>query len=1294
MDVAEFFEKYTETAAIGEMETEEGLLQSKNQALCFPSNADHTITFYLRNPKKFTLEPRYTFDTPDMPVNDADMEFVQDENDKSVVRLTFKQLFLRQREEMRELEYKDLSGTVSFYEPLSGRIFDSYRINLHANTAPPAILNPCFQLTSSGPDAEYIVCFYMPKIREVENRDGAANPIHSDTYDFYVNDQQLYINNDTTDTRIYRTRDDSGAAVRFTDVDPRFTTTAPSGMTSLEDGGFAFNSTNCPNGYIPMYFMTGLAPTTETTNITFTIRDDDGLSQSIAISNKAKQLNPPLYNVVNNQTCRADEDTGLYTIRITHDGLCTDDSPCGSGVTFNYTITETDGQQVFLGGTASTTTGRATGSAVINLPRGNYSITSTAFKNYYITSAASAVTNLAVRQPAIFYVRENGNNDDNGSRATPYRTINQAITDFKLGLGSHMYDADSDCEIRLLSDITPPDDYDFTAHNNAFVDISGAGFTSPVIIKGYGGQYTINANRSESSIGHVMYIGTGCNVTLNNLIIKGGYTSGADPSPDYDGAGIRSSGNLTATDCIIENNTALNTNEGGGGIWNGGRLNLTRCILRNNTNGLPENINDENEYFGSAILTNGVANDSCILTDCTITRNIGGPAISASRIFMIRGSITYNTSKNPSVCSGISFTSGTLDGVNISYNDFDESISADNRGTSGGGIHVSANASDGIDSIIKNCTIKNNKAAFGAGIKIFESSDADIIIEKCTITENTSYRSADQIAIGAGINAETQFTLKGKNTIYNNYLSDGRTQRNVYLSGNRVINIADDISGSTIGISKYYDSTTSYKPVVGTHNNFTSNYDYPTKNSKKPSEIFISENGYGITDNEGEAAFAVSSATSVNPLDYTFAPALEAGQTMNVYPGASKNFTLAAAVGNRLEADGTTRTTLYYNPTDKKLYDTSNHPDPSASQLTITAALYSDTRKVKDLTVSGLEVTLEATIPGTTSALPPGSYTLKLYTDFLGIKQETSIPLAINYSAEIAADYILSLSRPGNYSVKITGTVGPRMDISSETITNNDDGLAKVAKAIKSKKTSANDTGVRIDLDATGTSCIYDTTYPDNPLRNYRYAYFENCAALLSFKMPDWMEGVLPALFNNCSNLTSIEITASITDIYLEAFYGCGELSSITFKGTSDEWKHIFFDENWRTGVVKTNRVYCEGDGVYVSFGFFEVTLIRGGSSDEDSECISPVSGRGTEADPFVIDGSMTKVLYEADTDDGLIVNSPDLPAGIAHSLDHRTHKLEIDRSEFGSLPESGYWTKTITHSGNHTLYFKIMPAE
>ena len=71
----------------------------------------------------------------------------------------------------------------------------------------------------------------------------------------------------------------------------------------------------------------------------------------------------------------------------------------------------------------------------------------------------------------------------------------------------------------------------------------------------------------------------------------------------------------------------------------------------------------------------------------------------------------------------------------------------------------------------------------------------------------------------------------------------------------------------------------------------------------------------------------------------------------------------------------------------------------------------------------------------------------------------------------------------------------------------------------------------------------------------------------------------------------------------------------------------------------------------------------------------------------------MTKIFYDVDTDDGMFVDGTPATGVTATVTEYGTHRLVFDRSAMGNLPDSGYWTKTIQHSGSHNIYFKIMPV-
>lgn len=673
MEVKEFFETYTETAAIVKLETEGFFPSGTNNAICFPCDDDHSIHFYLRNPKKYILEPRYTFNNSDISASSADMEFTQNSSDKSLVTLKFKQSFLQTQEETCNLEAKDLSGFVSFYEPMSGRVFDSYKINVHANTIPPAVLNPCFQLTSSSSsDAEYIVCFYLPKL-------AAINQIHKDTYNFYVNNEHLYINGaSTSDFNIYQTRDDSGASVSYQNADTRFLSTAPT-MTSLDDG-FVFSASNCPAGYVPVYFMTGVAPTTDTTTYTFTISDDDGLSSSISISNKAKQLESPTFNVAADTVYSADEETYLYTLRINHSGLCTDGSSSGA-VRINYTITERNHAHVFAAGSSDTLTQTGGSSVAVRLPKGEYDVTAIAIRDYYIASAPATVENFKVRTPAIFYVSETGEDNESrsASRSDPFRTVSYVFEQFTTGVGTGAYDADSICDVRLLTDLTPPEDWtSWTENDNSFIKTPGSGFTGAVKISGWGGVKTINANASSTDTNKRVIKAQSGSIEIKDIIITGGRTTG-------DGAGIYNTATLTLTNVSVNNNTLQyqNTDIHGGGICNEGTLTMTGGTIRGN----------------KAILMPGSNND------------IQG------------GGGLYNSG------------TATLKNVSITENKLNHGATAKQMGA---GIYNEHSLT------LDGCTVKENTSSFaapnfGGGIYCDSGMDELILKGKNIITGNTTY---------------------------------------------------------------------------------------------------------------------------------------------------------------------------------------------------------------------------------------------------------------------------------------------------------------------------------------------------------------------------------------------------------------------------------------------------------------------------------------------------------------------------------------------------------------------------
>jgi len=131
------------------------------------------------------------------------------------------------------------------------------------------------------------------------------------------------------------------------------------------------------------------------------------------------------------------------------------------------------------------------------------------------------------------FVKSDGNDTNNGSLFYPFNTIEKALS-----VINEQNDGSSRYSIMLLSDITDSSEQSYTAGNNAFVDINPTKKLK-LSISSYGSPaapYKINAARTASKTGRVVYIGNNANLTLKDIEITGGCFDSA-------GAGIALSTN-------------------------------------------------------------------------------------------------------------------------------------------------------------------------------------------------------------------------------------------------------------------------------------------------------------------------------------------------------------------------------------------------------------------------------------------------------------------------------------------------------------------------------------------------------------------------------------------------------------------------------------------------------------------------------------------------------------------------------------------------------------------------------
>ncbi len=225
--------------------------------------------------------------------------------------------------------------------------------------------------------------------------------------------------------------------------------------------------------------------------------------------------------------------------------------------------------------------------------------------------------------------------------------------------------------------------------------VSGAitlGSTLPSIVSGQGtltinggGNITISGNNAV----RVMVVNSGANLTLQNLTIANGNTSGS-------GGGIFSAGTLNVTNSTFFNNSAA----GGGGIFNNfnGTLTVTDSTFSNNS------ASSDN---GGGILNAGTLNVSNS-TFSANSANFGGGIFNNGTLNV--SSSTFSTN-SASAGGGGGIYNGFLSTLNVSNSTFANNSA--NSSLGGGGIFNDEGTLN-----VTNSSFSGNSAPFGGGIRI------------------------------------------------------------------------------------------------------------------------------------------------------------------------------------------------------------------------------------------------------------------------------------------------------------------------------------------------------------------------------------------------------------------------------------------------------------------------------------------------------------------------------------------------------------------------------------------------
>lgn len=393
-DVADFMEKYTETAAIEEHTYS---IQPYSDAVghsCINSKQDFEVELFMRNPKKFEMIPSITFNN--LPSNIDTSRVSIEQISFNTLKMFFPQEFLLDAD-----EGKDITASISLYEPLSGRVFAGYEIPLVCDTVPPQILNATI-INDGG--QRFALAFNMPNAEELAIR-------HKDIKYIIINNTSYPVSIDTEGN--------------FEISDPAFSTEEKDSYIFLS--GKTFKKTNRS-----VYFNTNDPFVEGDKEYTLILSDSAGLTATSFASTVITRLKAPSVIDFNNiellDECHDivpgnEIDPYHFTIKpTTHDHKGNE-------------VGETTTHYALYKGTCSVAKiieeGTTNNEISFDIPEGTYYLETYATKTNYEQSE-TAVFNLKVANNAI-YVSENGNDETaDGTRDLEFATIEKALEELAI----------------------------------------------------------------------------------------------------------------------------------------------------------------------------------------------------------------------------------------------------------------------------------------------------------------------------------------------------------------------------------------------------------------------------------------------------------------------------------------------------------------------------------------------------------------------------------------------------------------------------------------------------------------------------------------------------------------------------------------------------------------------------------------------------------------------------------------------------------------------------------------------
>lgn len=373
----------------------------------------------------------------------------------------------------------------------------------------------------------------------------------------------------------------------------------------------------------------------------------------------------------------------------------------------------------------------------------------------YIKEGEICITDNMISQfiSTTVYVSNDGNDSNLGTFFEPVKTIQNAVNKVIAMNVVTNSSEENPYKILLLSDIISDDS--FESNNNALVNIDPPSPSEPplylTISKCGDGNATINANRTNTNTGRVMYIGENANVTLKNLTIKGGYLLGAN------GGGIYSKGNCKLNSCTISGNTAkvLSGSVKGGGVYiERGSFTMESCTISGNTAGseTSDAYANANAYGGGIFGANGT---KIYMNDTTIFGNKVASVndVEGAGVYLSGAELTMQENSKISGNSCVFEEHASSYGGGVYINNSSKFTMtcgeiSENSAKYGGGVYVSGGKFIMNGGSISNNTVTENGK--GKGVYVVKSNGIDPLFEisgDASITEDNDVYLANETTI-------------------------------------------------------------------------------------------------------------------------------------------------------------------------------------------------------------------------------------------------------------------------------------------------------------------------------------------------------------------------------------------------------------------------------------------------------------------------------------------------------------------------------------------------------------------